>query len=82
MVCGKFKQVTTRREMLQSSAAGFGSVALAAMAAQDASGGVQSSLPALAGNGLHFPARAKRIIFLFMWGLLFYLTKVSNQAFC
>ncbi len=68
MVCGKFKQVTTRREMLRSSAAGFGSVALAAMAAQDASGDVQSSLPALAGNGLHFPARAKRIIFLFMWG--------------
>ena len=68
MVCGKFTQVTTRREMLRSSAAGFGSVALAAIAAHDASGGITSNMRASDGNGLHFPARAKRIIFLFMWG--------------
>ena len=36
MSCRSFEPVSTRREMLRSSAAGFGSVALAAMAAEQA----------------------------------------------
>lgn len=53
--------------MLQNSAAGFGSLALSAFATQQAAAetgngsGGQSLLP-------HTPARAKRVIFLFMWG--------------
>ena len=68
MVCGEFNKVTTRREMLRSSAAGFGSLALAGIAAQDALGSVRTNLTGFEDSGLHFPARAKRIIFLFMWG--------------
>ena len=68
MVCGKFNKVTSRREMLRSSAAGFGSLALAGIASRDALGSIRSGVTAVDGGGLHFPARAKRIIFLFMWG--------------
>ncbi len=58
----------SRRSVLQDTAAGFGSFALASLLSKDAPGastGVQteeaSALP-------HFAARAKRIIFLFMSG--------------
>lgn len=63
MRCHFFDRPTTRRQMLQASACGFGQLALAAMAGS-------SGLAETAGSssGLHFPARAKRIIFLFMWG--------------
>ncbi|MCA9173371.1 MAG: DUF1501 domain-containing protein [Planctomycetales bacterium] len=52
--------------MLRQSACGFGQLALAALASQVAA-------PAARARGeesptLHFPQRAKRIIFLFMWG--------------
>jgi len=57
--------VISRRRLLGRSAVGFGSLALSAMLADDVSGaGVDSS----AGEGAHFPARAKRVIFLFMKG--------------
>ncbi|MFO0944244.1 MAG: DUF1501 domain-containing protein [Pirellulales bacterium] len=55
-------QSYSRRQWLQSSACGFGALAASAM------------LPAVPGkcsdhlSGLHHPARAKRIIFLFMQG--------------
>src|SRR5437879_5395208 len=57
----------TRRSMLQSTASGFGYLAFAAMAAE------QSARAADAGNPLapkppHFPAKAKRVIFLCMEG--------------
>jgi hypothetical protein len=63
MACHWFNSRTTRRSMLRNSACGFGQVALSAMLA--AKGG-----SAVAGSGmpLHFAPRAKRIIFLFMWG--------------
>src|SRR2546421_9377678 len=55
----------SRRRMLQVSGAGFGSLALTALlaneAAADTSNPLASRLP-------HFPARAKRVIFLFMPG--------------
>ena len=53
-------QTLTRRELLQVSSAGFGSLALAGML--DASAGPLAVKPP------HFPAKAKRVIFLFMHG--------------
>lgn len=53
---------TTRRQMLKSASAGFGYLALAGMAAQANQGGPLSPRPG------HHPARAKRVIFLFMHG--------------
>jgi hypothetical protein len=53
--------------MLQTSACGFGQVALAAMAGQ-ALGNEISAGQAVAALAPHFAPRAKRILFLFMWG--------------
>jgi len=66
MRCNQFYSSTTRREMLQTTACGFGQLALAGMLGQNATtmaatGDPLSRMP-------HFPQRAKRIIFLFMWG--------------
>jgi hypothetical protein len=68
MSCFNFQRTTTRRQMLRQSAAGFGGVALAAMAARQAVAEVTRHDASPIESGLHFPARAKRIIFLFMWG--------------
>ena len=55
----------TRRELLRHTGAGFGTVGmLGAMA----SGGSLQGGQAPVANGLHHPARAKRVIFLFMNG--------------
>lgn len=59
-----FDQLSTRREMLQSIASGFGYLALAAMCSDAARG---NDGPADAQQP-HFKPRAKRIIFLFMHG--------------
>src|SRR5271154_2372885 len=58
-----------RRQLLRRAGAGFGSLALAALLADESGAGQ----PAVGGNPLaprpaHFPARAKRVIFLFMPG--------------
>jgi hypothetical protein len=53
-------QTLTRRELLQVSSAGFGSLALAGM--------LQASSGPLTVKPPHFPAKAKRVIFLFMHG--------------
>jgi hypothetical protein len=63
------KQVLSRRQWLARAGAGFGSLALAALLAEDARGarpGTGSN--PLAPRAPHFPARAKRVIFLFMPG--------------
>lgn len=67
MKCHQFLPTITRRAMLQNSAAGFGSLALAAMAGQQAVAADQPLNPSIALLP-HVPARAKRVIFLFMWG--------------
>jgi len=56
--------------MLQQSAAGFGSLALAGMFSDTAKAGgsLDRSRNPLAPQEPHFPARAKRVIFLFMHG--------------
>jgi hypothetical protein len=60
----------TRRQLLKSSAIGFGHLALAAMLGQD-SLAAETASPTrdpLQPKQPHFPARAKRIVFLFMKG--------------
>ena len=52
-----------RREMLRRAGAGFGSVALSALLAEEARSGEESS-----GRAPHFAPRAKSVIFLFMGG--------------
>ena len=59
--------VVSRRALLQRSSVGFGSLALASMLANDTSATAASADP-LAARQPHFPARAKRIIFLLMSG--------------
>src|SRR5262249_47543444 len=56
-----------RRQMLQRMGAGFGSLALAALLADEAAATPTPPDP-LARRLPHFPARAKRVIFLFMPG--------------
>jgi hypothetical protein len=56
----------SRRAMLTRTAAGFGHVALSAMLAGQSAG--SAALRPLAAKTSHFPARAKRIVFLFMKG--------------
>lgn len=57
--------LNTRREFLNQSALGFGGVALAALCAGDSAFGAANPL---APHAAHFPARAKRMIFLFASG--------------
>ncbi|MFO0426683.1 MAG: DUF1501 domain-containing protein [Planctomyces sp.] len=59
-----------RRQMLQRSAAGFGSLALSDLLMRNATAGELSTAAQdpLLGHVGHFPARAKRVIFLFMHG--------------
>lgn len=54
----------TRRELLQRLACGFGSLALAGLLAEE----VRAGIDPLASKSPHFPAKAKRVIFLFMHG--------------
>lgn len=65
MRCHQFAQSWTRRDWLKTSAAGFGQLALAAMAGNQA---IAQSSPSVSSHLPHYPPRAKRIIFLFMWG--------------
>ncbi len=62
--CNRFTPVFSRREMLKTSAAGFGGLALAALLGEEnrAQASLTSPKPP------HFPAKAKRVIFLFMHG--------------
>ena len=63
--CHNFLRPRTRREMLRDGANGFGMLALAALMGEQARAAAPNPLaPRLP----HFPARAKRVIFLFMHG--------------
>jgi len=59
--CHKRKRVVSRRDMLRTSAAGFGSLALASLLAQETNASQRPQVP-------HFAPKAKRVIFLFMHG--------------
>ncbi len=69
MGCNQFQSCSSRRDWLRTTACGFGQIALAGLAAQPllADVGRHNAGP-LAPKAPHFPARAKRVIFLFMWG--------------
>lgn len=71
---GHVVRATTRREMLRVCSAGFGSLAFAALASEQAeAAGGSGSAPSrshspLAARPPHGSARAKRVVFLFMGG--------------
>jgi hypothetical protein len=54
--------------MLQGAGGGFGYLAFAALMGEEHSRGAESGAGALAPKQPHFPARAKRVLFLFMKG--------------
>jgi hypothetical protein len=58
----------TRRHLLQSTASGFGYLAFAAMAHEQAARAANDAKNPLAPKPTHFPAKAKRVIFLCMEG--------------
>ena len=60
--------VLTRRAALQRSAVGFGSLAMASMLAERSAAADPGSTHSVVAPLPHHPARAKRIIFLFMSG--------------
>lgn len=57
----------SRRDLLKVSSAGFGSLALAGLLAEEQARAAGANDP-LSVKAPHFPARAKRVIFLFMHG--------------
>ena len=58
----------SRRVMLQRSGAGFGYLALSALLAKHSAIGGEQAGSAIAARAAHFPARAKRVVFLLMKG--------------
>jgi hypothetical protein len=63
--CHVTPQMMTRRDLLKTVSAGFGWLAFSALAAEAAAAGSRGPL---APKAPHFPARAKRVIFLCMQG--------------
>jgi hypothetical protein len=69
MSCHQFETAMTRRGMLQTCAGGFGQLAMAAMLGRSHHSAKAFNSPnAHPITPPHVVARAKRIIFLFMWG--------------
>lgn len=58
----------SRRDWLKNSACGFGHIALLGMAATESRAANEQAVSPLAPKPPHFPARAKRVVFLFMHG--------------
>ncbi len=74
----------SRRDLLRSSSAGFGYLALAGLLGQSATRAAAPTSPAFAGHlapkPQHFPAKAKRIIFLFMQGSISQMDTFEYKA--
>lgn len=68
MSCYQFNDQSTRRSMLRNSACGFGSLAFAGLLSQSGNSAAPIPETPLSPKQPHFHPRAKRIIFLFMWG--------------
>ncbi len=62
------QRLRTRRQWLQEVAAGFGSLALAALLAEEEARAQAAPNDPLAPRTPHFPAKARRVLFLFMHG--------------
>jgi len=59
---------TSRRNLLRNAGAGFGALALHGLLGAEGAHAAQATSSPLAPKAPHFPARAKRVIFLFMSG--------------
>jgi hypothetical protein len=68
MNCNRFTPVFSRRDLLRTSANGFGMVALASLLGEEAVAAPQGSRPKAQRSLPMFRPRAKRVIFLFMHG--------------
>ncbi len=68
MKCNNFLPRSTRRAMLRNSACGFGQIALSGLLAQSVQSSPTSDDNPFLPKQPHFKQRAKRVIFLFMWG--------------
>ncbi|MEI7458593.1 MAG: DUF1501 domain-containing protein [Pirellula sp.] len=68
MACFQFEPQSTRRALLKSSASGFGYLAMRGLLANHASVLATEDANRLAPMLPHFRPKAKRVIFLFMWG--------------
>lgn len=68
MACFQFEPQSTRRALLKSSASGFGYLAMRGLLANQASVLATEDANRLAPMLPHFRPKAKRVIFLFMWG--------------
>jgi hypothetical protein len=64
------RSLLSRRQMLQQTAVGFGGLALSSLLAEQnqADAGRKAPVDPLAPRQPHFPAKARRVIFLFMMG--------------
>ena len=62
--CHNFEPVLSRRDMLRASACGFGTLALADLLKADTTHAANPLAP----KAPPFPAKARRVIFLFMHG--------------
>ncbi|OYV82424.1 MAG: hypothetical protein B7Z73_17100, partial [Planctomycetia bacterium 21-64-5] len=67
--CGRFERIINRRHFLQRAGAGFGSVALTQLLTSQGLLAADASLAGpLAPRAVHFPAKARSVIWLFMEG--------------
>ena len=66
-MCNRVKPLLTRRDMLKRAMLGFGGLAMTDLRAHQSFGGVAPSHPLAAMSPL-FPARAKRVIYIFLDG--------------
>jgi len=66
--CGRIDPVLNRRDFFQRAGGGLGMLALASMFANESRAAVDLGDNALAARQPHLPARAKRVIWLFMNG--------------
>src|SRR5262245_62563478 len=60
----RYYQALTRRAFLGRTSLGLGALTLSSLLAREARGGLPAGIPGLP----HFPAKAKRVIFLYMSG--------------
>jgi hypothetical protein len=68
MVGQSMQRMMTRRQLLRRAAGGFGAIALSAMLAEQTAADQRRDADPLAPKLPHHPARAKRVIFLYMSG--------------
>jgi hypothetical protein len=62
------ERLPNRRQLLHRAAGGFGAIALSALLAEEAAAEAPRAIDPLAPRQPHHPARAKRVIFLYMTG--------------